>query len=339
MKCTECDGSLKIEEGIDLSINEVQGNRLNYNIRSAFPCEKCSLLHTLTGDEVHKTPDVVILDGKKCFLVEGKIVKLSKYRTFADVKQLPKIPTTIKPLKAVDGEPQPVSSVVIGGLNLIGESGYMCPTVTLLNVSGENGKFFGWSLCIGNPDQTDEVPYYFETSDVEGVSGTARGTEIPNAMTYFQAEVDSSLTTKDASIEQIDEVMAFVLPYISDGGPPPPYSSEEAFEQVVHEWCKAVAEVQVKEVLKKAEIVLDGMITGFIDEWNDYWQLFEEVNKRFHYADFSHAWKSHPNDPDYNPDFGILEKQIGKRTIRISVGLPKDNFFEACAVVSITPHD
>lgn len=160
---------------------------------------------------------------------------MSRYRDFAHVDHLPKMPSGIKPLRYIDGEPQMVPAMVIGGLNLIGESGYICPTVTLLSPDEKSGKIRGWSLCIGYPDQVDEVPYYFEISADEGIKGTARGTELPNTMIYFQAEIEIFLTSKDVPIENLDEVIAYVLPYISDEGAPPPHPSDAIFSQELSE--------------------------------------------------------------------------------------------------------
>ncbi len=76
MQCTQCEGSLDIEKGFDLPINDLAGNILYHDTRAVFPCDKCSLLHSLVGDEVHKTPDhIVTSNGKKCYLIDGKIVE------------------------------------------------------------------------------------------------------------------------------------------------------------------------------------------------------------------------------------------------------------------------
>jgi len=117
-----------------------------------------------------------------------------KYRNFMCVPQLPKIPGAIKPLRIVNGETQEVPAVIIAGLNLVGKDWYMCPTVTILGTK-KSGKIFGWSLCIGHPEQDVEAPYYFEMSE-EGIGGTARGTELPNTMIYFQTEIDHLLPWK-----------------------------------------------------------------------------------------------------------------------------------------------
>ena len=264
---------------------------------------------------------------------------MSKYRNFANVDQLPKIPSGIKPLRQIDGAPQMVSATVIGGLNIIGGSGYICPTVTLLNFDEKSGKICGWSLCIGYPDQVDEAPYYFETSDIEGVEGTARGTELPNTMVYFQAEIEIALTSKDTPIEKLDEVIAYVLPYISDEGAPPPHPSDEVFVQVLCEQSNDWSSTQAKKLLGQLDLLLDKYIEDFVRKEHNYWDLFNELNKRLHESEISHAWKSHPDKPDYNPDLGILVKQVGQKTVRVSIGLPSDNFAEACAVVQLAPYD
>jgi hypothetical protein len=263
---------------------------------------------------------------------------MTKYRDLASVDMLPKIPSAIKPLREVNGEPQMVSAMVIGGLNLIGKSGCICPTVTLLNAGEESGKMFGWSLCIGHPEQAEEVPYYFETSDEEGAEGT-RGTELPTAMVYFQAEIGASLTSTDALIEQLDEVFAYVLPYISDKGPPPPHSSDEVFVQILSEQSDDWSSAQAEKLLGQANLLLDKFIEDFVEDGQDYWALFHELNKRLHESGMSHAWKGCTNDPDYNPSLGIIERAVGQKTVRVSIGLPSDGFAEAHVVVQLTPYD
>ncbi len=264
---------------------------------------------------------------------------MSKYRDLTSVDHLPKIPSSIKPLRQIDGAPQMVPATVIGGLNIIGESGYICPTVTLLNFDEKSGKIFGWSLCIGYPDQVDEVPYYFETSDDEGAKGTARGTELPNTMVYFQAEIEISLTSKDVPIEKLDEIIAYVLPYISDEGAPPPHPSDEVFVPMLCEQSNDWSSAQAKKLFGQLDLLLDKFIEDFVEEKHGYWDLFHELNKRLHESGISSAWKSHPDKPDYNPELGILVKQVGQKTVRVSIGLPSDNFAEACAVIQLAPYD
>ena|SRR6266567_184880 len=59
------------------------------------------------------------------------------------------------------------------------------------------------------------------------VKKTHRGTELPNTMIFFQARVDAKLLRENADKNSLKEVMAYVLPHISDDGPPPPHPSDE----------------------------------------------------------------------------------------------------------------
>jgi hypothetical protein len=254
--------------------------------------------------------------------------------------QLPKIPKSIKALRQINGELQEVDAVVFAGLNVIGEDGYVCPTVTLLYVDSESGDMRGWSLCLGCPDQCEAVPYYFEICDKSDFKGKTRGTEIPNAIIYFQAEIDPDLTLENVAIEKLDEIFAYVLPYISDEGPPPPAFSEEAFDQIISEETNEWANVQAKELLAKAEILLDKFVKDFSGEKYSYWILFDELNRRFNNnSELQHAWKHNLNDSDYNSNSGIVEKQIGGKTVRICIGLPSDGLNDVCVIIQITPYD
>lgn len=229
---------------------------------------------------------------------------MNKYRKFASAEQLPKKPTSIKQLREVNGKIQDVSAVVIGGLSLIGESGYICTMVTLMSEDKINEKTCGWSLCIGDPGNKTEAPYYFEVSKEGDLKGTLRGTELPNTMMFFQAEIDISLTLSNAPMEKIDEVITYVLPYICDSGPPPPHPSDEVFDQIVREWSKSEAQTQAARILTEVGELLDTVAADFSEKMVDYWELFNGINRRLNESKIPHAWKSSQNAPDYNFDLG-----------------------------------
>ena len=138
---------------------------------------------------------------------------MSKYQKYIKVKQLPKMPQSISPLDENDVD----VAVLLGGLSILGSKGYMCPIVTLM--MGNEEDAWGWSLCLGNPEQKTEEPYYFQLK-----KNTVRGTEIPNTMIYYQAKVDKSLLAENVDKKVLEEIIAYVLPHISDDGPPPAYS-------------------------------------------------------------------------------------------------------------------
>jgi len=141
-------------------------------------------------------------------------LRAGKYRKYAMAKTLPAKPTTVFPLPDEASPQASAIALVVGGLSLIGDEGYICRTVTLM--MGDERHLYGWSLTLGHPDYAG-VPYFFDTAE----PGMARGIEIPNTMAYFQAAADATLARKDAPANMLDSVFAYVLPHISDDGPPP----------------------------------------------------------------------------------------------------------------------
>lgn len=133
-----------------------------------------------------------------------------KYWKYTRAKTLPDCPSTISPLPDEVIEMIPM---VIAGVSIVGEKGYICRTVTLL--MGDQDHMYGWSLLLGHPDFPG-VPYFFDTA-----MKSAKGTELPNSMQFYQAAVDKRMVCKDAPIEDLQRIFAYVLPHISDDGPPP----------------------------------------------------------------------------------------------------------------------
>ncbi len=260
---------------------------------------------------------------------------MSKYVAYAKVNQLPPIPATIKPLPSSEGELVQVDAIVVAGLNLVGDMGYICPTVSLISANEQTGDMSGWSLCLGDPNSlTDDRPYHFRTSTNEGVS-TVRGTEIPNTMLYFQAEVAAELTGPDADPKKLDEVLAYVLPFINDNGPPPP--TGKSFDELIAEVPTSSTELEAARLLKQQVLsILDQAKQELTENW-DYWKLFDELNRRLHESTLSYAWKSNPSGPNYNPELGVVEVSIAGQLVSASIGLSKDKFVGPCAVVNIAP--
>lgn len=256
---------------------------------------------------------------------------MSKYKAFAEAKQLPPIPSTIRPLPN-DVTPK---AVVVAGVSFIGDEGYICPTVTILGANPDSGEIFGWSICFGHPFyKPDDEPYSFRIYENEGAT-TARGTEWPNGIVYFQAEVDNALALPEADLGKIDEVIAYVLPYISDEGPPP--ATGKSFDELIAEIPTSPAELQEVLVLKEAvSLVLDRACLELVGEgvW-DRQRLLMKLNEKFHRAGCSVAWKSNPSDTDYNPDLGVIERMVAGNLVRVCIGLSKDRFDGPCAIVQI----
>ena len=260
-------------------------------------------------------------------------VLMNRYKKYAEVEQLPPIPSTIKPLPHSEAEQSQVNAVVIAGLNLLGERGYMCPTVSIINLNHKTGEMFGWSLCLGNPDpKLEEKPYYFRISEKEGAS-TVRGTEIPNAIIYLEAEVDEALTEPEADSQKLEEVLAYVLPYISDNGPPS--ATGKSFKDLAKEMPTSSSERKEAHTLKKQINYVLNLAAKELTEHQDYWELLDELNQRLNDSGLSYAWNSNSSDPDLNPDIGVIKKTIAGRSVNVSIGLGKDGFVTPCAVIYI----
>jgi hypothetical protein len=131
---------------------------------------------------------------------------------------LPKKPES---LKLISSPEELGPAAVIGGISLIGGDGYMCPVITLIENIDIDNELSGWSLCLGLPGQKNEA-YYFSTK-----LNTQRGTEIPNAMVYFIAGISQELIRENADQKEIEKIIAYVLPHISDEGPPAPHPEDK----------------------------------------------------------------------------------------------------------------
>jgi hypothetical protein len=152
-------------------------------------------------------------------------------------------------------------------------------------------------------------------------------------MVYFEAEVDADLASQGADPQKLDAVIAYVLPYISDNGPPP--AEGKTFDELVAEVPTSDTELKEALVLRRKISSLLGRaaleLTGDLGEMT----LFDELNRRLHESEVNHAWKSYPSKPDYNPELGIVEMQVAGRLVTVSIGLSKDRFAGPCAVVQI----
>lgn len=140
---------------------------------------------------------------------------MSEVEELKKMEHLPKKPECILPLPE-ENVPHPI---VLGGLSLFGDKGYLCPVVTLL--MGNENRLWGWSQCLNDPSHDGKL-YSFDTDKKE----TLRKTEIPNTIVYFQAGVSSELVDENADQETIKKVVEYVMMHISDDGPPPPHPDD-----------------------------------------------------------------------------------------------------------------
>ena len=127
-----------------------------------------------------------------------------RYNAFYNSEIIPVQPVTIITISKGGG----IDSVILGGLSAIGEERRLCPVVTIVGIDGYN--HWGWSLCLNHPGEKRGDLHYFDSSD----KNTFRGSEFPNFLRCFIAKVEFPLTSINASLEEIDEILAFVLPQI-----------------------------------------------------------------------------------------------------------------------------
>lgn len=141
--------------------------------------------------------------------------------------QLPIRPTVLKKFDDVVGTYDAEAmqriengkTVVIGGLSLVGESGYMVPVVGIIKtgaVTEDSTHLKGWSLHLGHPDEKFRMLRHFNTEQsIEDVC-----LPLPNCIVYFACETDSALIEEDADAETLMQIAHFVVPFINDDGPP-----------------------------------------------------------------------------------------------------------------------
>lgn len=104
---------------------------------------------------------------------------------------------------------------LIGGLSLLGESGYICRTVAILQVlkpqSLVEGSLRGWNFFAGHPDLSLNAPRYIDTArDIQ------TSLAIPNTITYFVAEADPELVEENVNPNRLQEIIDFTLTFIHD---------------------------------------------------------------------------------------------------------------------------
>jgi hypothetical protein len=102
---------------------------------------------------------------------------------------------------------------VYGGYSLIGERGSFVYMVGILQLKDEN--LFGWVLSIGHPGHQ---PPDFRRIDTR--SAPLKELPFPNTITYFVCEGREVLVAADVKMDELKAVARFVLPFISDEGPP-----------------------------------------------------------------------------------------------------------------------
>jgi len=141
--------------------------------------------------------------------------------------QLPVRPTMLKKFDAVVGTYEAEvlqrlengKTVVIGGLSLVGEKMYIVPSIGIMQLTEhkpEGAHLKGWALHLGHPDEKFRKLCYFDTSQsVEDVE-----LPLPNYLVYFACEIDPEFNQEDVDAEVLMRIAQFVLPFISDSGPP-----------------------------------------------------------------------------------------------------------------------
>ena len=103
-------------------------------------------------------------------------------------------------------------AIVIGGVSLMGDEGHIVPMVTAIQVlPGDNLK--GWNLAIHDGQPTLR---HFDTT-----GKSLDQDPLPNLMVYFVGVLTrEEILDRDASQDEISGIVRFILPFISDEGPP-----------------------------------------------------------------------------------------------------------------------
>lgn len=105
-------------------------------------------------------------------------------------------------------------------------------------------------------------------------------------------------------------------------------------------YSASLTSITPRRLLKRAGQVLDVVVARMNDDGRQIsWHyLFSTINARFWFSPLRphYAWKNNPGDPDYNPHIGVLHREIAGHVVRVSIGLPKDRFTRACAVVALS---
>ena len=105
--------------------------------------------------------------------------------------------------------------VLIGGLSLIGERGYIVRVVSVVQAVGvENGQakgLRGWYFFSGHPDKTLEGIQYFDT-----MRGKLKASPFPNTMTYVVGTVDLSLAEEHTNRRELQRTIDYAMTRIHD---------------------------------------------------------------------------------------------------------------------------
>ena len=104
-------------------------------------------------------------------------------------------------------------AIALGGISVIGERLYVVSVISLLQM--KDRVLRGWPLAIGHPEKEELEFDLVDTS----VSFPAEY-PFPSTMIYFVAEADEKVVAVDAPAEELQAIARFVLPFISDEGPP-----------------------------------------------------------------------------------------------------------------------
>lgn len=103
--------------------------------------------------------------------------------------------------------------VVIGGFSLLGEKGLMVWLVSVLQKHEDNLR--GWLFTSNHPGE--------EGPALDHVDSSIKPLEklpVPNVMVYFVGETSEDRVRAEAPQDDIQNLVRFVLPFISDEGPP-----------------------------------------------------------------------------------------------------------------------
>jgi hypothetical protein len=103
--------------------------------------------------------------------------------------------------------------VIVGGVSLIDEPMYVVPIISVLQIP-VGGTLRGWSIAIGHPRKTLGFEFFDAETELSELP-------FPTLMTYFVGQTEQAdLITEAACQDDLLALTRFVLPFISDEGPP-----------------------------------------------------------------------------------------------------------------------
>ncbi|MEK7602365.1 MAG: hypothetical protein AAB472_02675 [Patescibacteria group bacterium] len=104
-------------------------------------------------------------------------------------------------------------TVAVGGISIVGAEGTIVPIISILQIV--RSEMVGWTLVMNHP--------YHSSHDFLRVDAIHMPLDVlpfPQTMTYFVGKADARLVDANVPKEDLQSVVAFILAFLSDEGPP-----------------------------------------------------------------------------------------------------------------------